>query len=244
MERVRDLPHLGLYRRGTAAALVAAPALFLLDNLIHPREYERDREADQLAGIADAYTRWQAAHLLSFTSIFLFAAALLGLAFLVRRRRPGVGLVAGALGLAGLVGLAAVNAIDGYSWGIVGEVSTRRSADPATAQLVLHDLQQSDWSLAYYATPLGWIVGMAVLAVNAARQGAVPLWAGALLALGAVMVGLEVAIPSNAYFITSAAVLLVGGAGAARAVAGMSDDAYAAGGPATGSADASAPGPA
>ena len=40
-----DLPHLGLYRRATAAALVVASLLFLLDNIIHPKEYERDNEA-------------------------------------------------------------------------------------------------------------------------------------------------------------------------------------------------------
>ena len=38
-------PDAGLYRRATAAALVLGPALLLLDNLIHPKEYERDNEA-------------------------------------------------------------------------------------------------------------------------------------------------------------------------------------------------------
>jgi hypothetical protein len=31
-----DLPNLGLYRRMTALALVLGPALFLLDNILHP----------------------------------------------------------------------------------------------------------------------------------------------------------------------------------------------------------------
>ena len=35
------LPHIRLYRLGTAAALIVAPSLFLVDNLIHPKEVAR-----------------------------------------------------------------------------------------------------------------------------------------------------------------------------------------------------------
>src|SRR3712207_1087896 len=90
-----------LYRRATALALVVAPALFLADNILHPTEVGRDDEARQLAEIAAAATRWQLAHALGFLSIAVFAAGTLGLAFLVRRIRPGLGLVAGALGVFG-----------------------------------------------------------------------------------------------------------------------------------------------
>jgi hypothetical protein len=55
---------LRLYRVATAAALVAAPAVFLVDNLIHPTELTRDHEAEQLAEIAASYTSWQLAHVL------------------------------------------------------------------------------------------------------------------------------------------------------------------------------------
>ena len=66
-------------------------------------------------------------------------------------------------------------------------------------------MQQSEWSLVYYLTTLGFIVGFAMLAIAAARQGAVPSWAGALLALGGLMVGVETAVISNAYFIAASA---------------------------------------
>src|SRR5688572_20459760 len=75
-----DLPHVGLYRRATAAALVIASALFLIDNIIHPTEYERDNEARQLTEIAAHSDRWQLAHALGFLSIMVFTAAVLGLA--------------------------------------------------------------------------------------------------------------------------------------------------------------------
>lgn len=225
-----ELPHIGLYRRATAAALVVAPALFLIGNLIHPTEYERDNEARQLTEIAAHADRWQLAHALGFVSIVVFAAAVLGLAFLVRRRQPRWGLWAGALSVAGLLGLAAVITIDGYTWGVLGDTYQRRGVAPETVEIALGEVQQSDWSLLYYLTPVAWIVGMAMLAIGAARQGAVPPWAGALLALGAVMVGIETAVVSNAYFIAAAAVLAAGSAAVAVPIARMSDAAFAGGG--------------
>ena len=202
--------------RATAAALVAAPALFLADNLLHPEEFERGNEADQLAAIADAYTRWQLAHAIGFVSIIVFAAAVLGLAWLVYERSPRSALAGGALGVAGLLGLAAVITIDGYTWGVLGEVSVRPDADPATVERALKDIQESDWSYVYYLTPLGFILGTIVLATAAARTALVPTWAAALFGLGVLMVGTETAIISNAYFIAGAAVLLAGGVAMAR----------------------------
>ena len=153
-----------------------------------------------------------------------------GLAFLVRRRQPRLGLWAGALSVVGLLGLAAVITIDGYTWGVLGEVYQRRGVAPETAEIALREVQQSEWSLVYYLTPLAWIIGLAMLAIGAARQGAVPAWAGALLALGGLMVGIETAVISNAYFIAAAAVLAAGSVAVAAAIARMSDEDFARGG--------------
>jgi hypothetical protein len=220
---VTPLPNGGLYRRATAAALVAGPLLFLVDNLLHPKEYTRDHEAQQLAEIGEAYTRWQVAHALGFLALIVFAAAVLGLAFLVRRHRPTLGLVGGALGVVGLLTGAAVFAIDGYTWGVLGDVSTKPGVDRETVELTLHEVQNSSWSLVYYLPVLLWIVGVATLAIGAARYAGVPRLAGAVLALGAVMVGIESGVISNAYFIVASAVWLVGGVLMGAAIARMSD---------------------
>lgn len=202
-------------RRITAGALVLAPALFLLDNILHPKELERGNEAEQLAEIADAYQRWQAAHAIGFMSVIVFGVAVAGLAALVYRTAQRPALVGGALAMAGLMGLAAAVTIDGYTWGVLGEVSARPEADPATIQLALKDVQESEWSLIYYLTPVGFILGMLVLIVSAVRARLAPVWAGGLLALGVLMVGTETAIISNVYFVVGAAVLLAGGASVA-----------------------------
>jgi len=224
-----NLPHLRLYRLGTAAALVVAPLLFLADNLLHPEELARGNELEQVRLIADSYTRWQAAHVIGFLAILAFTPAVLGLAFLVRRRQATLGLVAGVLALVGLMGLAAVITIDGFAWGIAGELSATSFLGPEGGAEVLHDLQESEWALPYYLMPLGFIVGMLLLAIGAARQGAVPAWAAAVLGLAVLMVGTETAIVSNAYFIAGAVVFLVGGVAVALAILRMSDEQFAQG---------------
>jgi hypothetical protein len=226
---VTPVPNVGLYRRATAAALVLGPLLLFVDNLLHPKEYTRDHEAQQLAKIGDSYTRWQLAHTIGFVAVIVFAAGVLGLAFLVRRRRPTFGLVAGALAVAGLMGAAGALAIDGYTWGVLGEVSTKPGVDQHTVEVALHTVQKSNWSLAWYLLLPVWIVGVVALAMGASRDGLVPAWAAVLLAVGALMVGTEAFITSNAYFIASSAVWLAGGIAVALAVVRMSDDRFAGG---------------
>lgn len=167
--------------------------------------------------------------MLGFLAILLFAAAILGLAFMVRRRQPRLGLAGGALAMAGLLGLAAVLTIDGYSWAIVAEASRRPGVGAEAGAAVLKELQGSTWSYVYYLTPVGFIAGMILLAIGAQRQGAVPAWAGWLLVLATLMVGTETTIVSNAYFIAGAAVFLVAGGGCAVAILRMSDADFAQG---------------
>jgi hypothetical protein len=221
----------GLYRRATASALVIAPALLLIDNILHPKEYERGNEVSQLREIATHADRWQLAHALGFVAIVIFVVVVLGLAFLVRRRQPRFGLVAGALGVVGLMSFAAVITLDGFTWGALGEVSGRSGIDAATAAAALEEVQRSEWSLVYYLPGLAFIAGFVALALGAARQGAVAAWAGALLALGGLMAAVETVVISNAYFIAAAAVLLAGGVAVAAGIARMSDDEFARGGP-------------
>jgi hypothetical protein len=200
--------------------------LFLIDNLIHPKEYGPDHELQQLAEIAEHYRRWQLAHFIGWLAILTFVVAVLGLAFLVRRRMPRAGLAGGALALLGLMCFAAIVALDGFTWGVLGEVSarTRDARVPAEA---LTDIQQSEWSYQFYVPALSFAVGMATLAVAAARAGAVPAWAGYLLALGAVLAGTEGVIVSNAYYVIGAIVLLAGGVAVALRVWRMDDGEYA-----------------
>jgi Domain of unknown function (DUF4386) len=205
---------------------VLAPALFLIDNLLHPKEFARGqyREAEQLREIAGHYTRWQVAHLLGFVAILIFAAGLLGLAFLVRRRRPVAGLVGGVLGVVGLLGLAAAIALDGFTWGILGHVSRRAGGGAAQA---LDEVQNSGWAWQYYAPGLLFAVALILLGRTLTLTRAIPAWAGWLLALGGLLAGTEGIVVSNAYFIAGAAVLLAGSGAVGGYIWRMTDERFA-----------------
>jgi hypothetical protein len=219
------LEHLGLYRRLTAIALVLGPALFLLDNVLHPKELARGNETEQLARIGASYERWQAAHVIGLLSAVVMTGALLGLAFHVRRSEPALGLLGGALCVAGAIGLGAGFAIDGFTWGVLGTVSTQPDVDAATVARALKNVQDSTWSIPYYALVGVWIAGIATLAVGS--RNTVPTWAAALLGAGALLVGVEGIVAANWYFVASSVVLLAGGAAVAATIARMDDRAFA-----------------
>lgn len=220
-----DLPNLGLYRRMTALALVLGPALFLLDNILHPKEYKRGLEAEQLGEIETHYQRWQLAHGIGLLSACIMTGALLGLAFHVRRSRPTLGLIGGALAVVGAIGLGAGFAIDGYTWGTLGAISTETKVQFGTVEYALHTVQYSHWLIPYYGLIGLWIAGVVVLAIGMRRTA--PLWAAALLGLGGLLVGIEGAVTENWYFVASSVVLLIGGAAVARVIWGMDDRAFA-----------------
>ena len=200
-------------RRVTAAAVIAAPVLFLVVNILHPKEYTRDHERQQLQSIADNYTRWQLAHFLTFIAILLFVLVVCGLAWLLYSRLPGMALLGAVLGIWGLIALGGVLALDGFTWGALGQVYTWTGVDKHTVELALHSVQQSKWALPFYAGALMWIAGLLILSIGLIRQRLIPAAQGWIFALGVVLVGIEGAVQNNAYFIVAAAVLAVGGVG-------------------------------
>jgi hypothetical protein len=218
-----------LYRLGCGAALVAGPALFFLDNVLHPEEFTRGHEAEQLAEIAADPALWQVAHMIGFVALMIFAAGLLGLAYAVRGRLPRLGLGAGIAGVVGLMGLAFAFALDGYTWGVLGDVYRDPDADPATVEIALHDVQESGWALPYYALTALWGAAMVALCWGAARIGTLGRAPAAVLAAGTIAVGLEGVVQDNAYFIASSAVLLVGGVWSGLSILRADDRVFAPG---------------
>src|SRR3954453_15965723 len=205
-------------KRITAITVIAAPVLFFVVNLIHPKDYPRDPEPQQLQTIADHYTRWQLAHFLTFIAILLFVVVVVGFAWLLYGRLGNMALVGGLLGLWGLVALGGVLALDGFTWAALGQVTTWPGIDQYTAAQALHAVQQSQWNLYFYVGGLGWIFGMLILTIGLIRQQLIPAVAGWIFALGVVLVGIEAAVENNVYFIVASAVLAVGGIGVGLAL--------------------------
>jgi hypothetical protein len=205
-------------KRITAAAVIAAPVLFLVVNIIHPKEYTRDHELQQLNTIAHNYTRWQLAHFLTFIAILLFVLVVLGLASILYSRLPGMAVLGAVLGIWGLIALGAVLALDGFTWGALGQVSSWPGIDQHSIAEALFTVQQSKWNIPFYGGALLWIAGLLILSIGLIRQRMIPSPAGWIFALGVVLVGIEGAVQNNAYFIVAAAVLAVGGIGVGLAL--------------------------
>lgn len=209
-----DAPFL---RRSTALALMSATLLFLVVNVLHPKEFRRGHEAEQLQAISDHYTRWQFVHFLTFISIMLLVVAVVGLAWIAWSRRPRAALIGGLLGLFGLVALGGVLALDGFTWGVLGVVSGE-GFDKRTLVYTLDVVQGSKWNLPFYTGGLAWLISLVILSVVLIRERLVHAPAGWTLALGAVLVGIEAAVANNTYFIIAAAVLAAGGVSVGLAI--------------------------
>jgi hypothetical protein len=202
--------------RATGWALVAGPALFLADNLIHPEEVGRGNEAEQLAAIAANADRWQIAHMLGFAGLVVITAGVLGLAGIAWRRERRLALRGGAAATVGALALAFAFALDGYTWGVLGEVSGREGIDATTMNLAFGEVQDSAWAVPYYGLVVVWSIGVATLAFAARRGGWIHNRAANLLGVAAFAVALEGLIADNTYFIASAALLLIGGVDCCR----------------------------
>src|SRR4051794_30781007 len=205
-------------KRITAAALIASTVLFFVVNLIHPKEYTRNHEPQQLHTIAEHYQRWQIAHFLTFVAILLFVVVVLGFAGMLYDRLRNMAVVGGLLALWGLVALGGVLALDGFTWAALGQVTTWPGTDKYTLSLGLKAVQQSHWNLYFYVGGLGWVFGMLILTIGLIRQRMIPTVVGWIFAVGVVLVGIEAAIENNAYFIAASAVLAVGGIGVGLAL--------------------------
>src|SRR3954451_431537 len=205
-------------KRITAGALIASTVLFFVVNLIHPKEYTRNHEAQQLQTIAEHYQRWQIAHFLTFVAILLFVVVVLGFAGMLYARVRNMAFVGGVLALWGLVSLGGVLALDGFTWAALGQVTTWPGTDKYTVSLGLKAVQQSHWNLYFYVGGLGWVFGMLILTIGLIRQRMIPTVVGWIFAVGVVLVGIEAAVENNAYFIAASAVLAVGGIGVGLAL--------------------------
>lgn len=210
-------------RRVTAAALIVGTLVFLVGNVFHPKEYTRGNEQQQLETIADAYTRWQLTHFLIFIAIVSFVFAVVGLALLLARTNVRQAAIGGALGLVGLVCIAGVLALDGFTWGALGQVYSWPGTEPGSIVNALHAVQEARWNLPFYVGALAWLVGLVVLAWGLTRAGAIPRWPALALALGAVLVGIEAAVQNNVYFVVAAAVLATGGVAVGASLLGHAE---------------------
>ena len=170
------------YRRAIAAAsLVVGPALMSVGDLFHPAE-SWDAAA-QVAIVAQAATRWYAAHLLLFVGMLLFIPGILTVAKLAETRRPVAGYAARLLLVASVGALSAVFVFEMLLGRFLAE-----GADQAAAVVLLETFQSAAIFAVLVPGLLAFFIGT-VLAVIALAFPAGPFrWPALCLALGSILI--------------------------------------------------------
>lgn len=162
-----------------AAALLVAPALMLAGSLVQATPPTHDTAAE-LASIAAAPGRAEAALLLGFAGLVLSVPAYLAMGRLLRPSRPRLAAVGTGLAIAGVLALQALMGSGPVTVAMTAPGADRRS------MIALTDRYESSWVVGVWVAVmlLGWALGPLLLAVG--------LWRSGLPVLGplAVLVGL------------------------------------------------------
>jgi hypothetical protein len=185
----------------TAACMIAAPILFLASDSIWP--VTSSEPEDMLADAINNTGRVYAATLLALTAMVLMVGAVIGLAHLLRERRPGLAVVGGALGLTGIVSIAA-------AFGAFGIVLAEVGAGDEVAARA--EFLEDVMGRALPAFILGMLlnVGLIVLATGLYKARVVASWSAVALGVGAVVLAVANPLGAKPVILAAEVVLLAG----------------------------------
>lgn len=177
MERTRS-EH--LRQMLTGACLIAAPAVFIVSEAMHPDDSTNG--ADEVRTISSGLDRWYTAHVLEVIGFALLIGAVIGLAHLLHERRPGSAVVGGALAIVGIVGLTAGVGAEGIGGYYLVKYGSR--ADAVRAFDAIYDGARL---VPFFVVSLLISVGLVVMAVQLWRTRVVPGWSAAAIVVGSVL---------------------------------------------------------
>jgi hypothetical protein len=190
--------------RAGALALVVAPGLLVLGEVLHPAR--STDPARQLAIVSQHSGAWYASHLLLFVGIMFAwpAVAVPGrLARGPQRRLAAVGSTLAFIGIACFAGLLSI----GF---VVWQMATGTAHRHAMAALFERLFHAPGFALPFEVLPVAFAIGMVLLAVALARSGAVTIWNARCLGVGAVALSLVGLVPGSLFAITASVVFAAG----------------------------------
>ena len=164
-----------LSRRGTAAALVASPLIWLASAVVNPGQ--RSDTADQFDVITAHPGRWTAAAILLVVGTVLLVPGLAAVARVAGPRSPILTFIAVVA-----LGFGAINSVGDCFAQLVGGVLAKNG--DRTAMLALADKLDSDPSsgILYAVGGIAFTLGGVLLGIAVARSRRVPVWAGIVVA--------------------------------------------------------------
>lgn len=157
--------------------MIAAPALLVVAEIIHPREHSD--EAKWLAEVSANTGRQYWAHLLALLALALALPAILGAMHMLKARRPALGHVGAGLALFGVVSLAAVVGTEFVVW----QAAKAPGTDTAAMTSLIGRIIDSRGMLLLYLLALTLPLGLLVLGIGLYLSRAAAAWEAALVAI-------------------------------------------------------------
>jgi hypothetical protein len=168
-----------------AVSLVLGPLIAAVGDLIQPNE-DAD-SAEQAAIVIDHASRWYAAHLLLLIGILLFIPGVLAITSLAMSRRPRVGYTGRVLILIGLATFVAIF----VSEMVLGQYAND-GADEAAVTALLDTFQSGSIIGALIPFALAFFVGTGLTVFVLAAEPGPLRWPAVLLAVGAILILVEI----------------------------------------------------
>jgi hypothetical protein len=223
-------------RIGLGTCMVAAPVLFLISDILD-RNVDSDKDAKYVAQVAAHHKAHWAAGFLMLLGAMALLGAVIGVAHLVRTRKPALANVAGPIAAVGSIAMVAWATITMGVDPALGRLSNR-----AVAIALYHDASNSSDLIPIIILMVLFLLGTIVLAFGLYRARAVPRPLAVLL--GVAMVALFANSGGGADYVASG-LFLVSMGGIGVTVLGRSDEEWEAGVmPAASAAVPEAPAPA
>lgn len=157
--------------------MIAAPALLVAAELIHPKE--DSNEAKWLAEVSANTGRQYWAHLLSMLALALLIPAILGVMHMLKARRPALGHVGAGLALLGIVSLATIVGSELVVW----QAAKAPQADTAAMTALLDRTYNSGGIAVIYVLLLAFPAGVLVLGIGLYLARAAAAWQAVLVAV-------------------------------------------------------------
>lgn len=201
-------------RIGLGACMVAAPLLLTLADVLD-RHVNDDNDAKYVAQVAAHHKAHWAAGLCMMLGAIALVGAVLGLAHLVRTRKPALANVAGPIAAAGAL------AMEGWAVVTMGvDPALARNPNRAAMVSLYHDASNSSDMAPNIVLMILMMLGVIALAVGLYRARAVPRVLAVLLGIS--MVALFVSNGGAGQWVASA-LFLAGMGGIGLTVLGRSD---------------------
>jgi hypothetical protein len=209
----------GFQKTVAGVCMIAAPALVVVSQIIHPREFSD--EAKWLAEISSNTCRQYWAHLLGLLALALAIPAILGAMHMLNAGRAALGHVGAGLALFGVVSLAAVVGTEFVVW----QAAKAPATDTAAMTSLIGRIIDSPGMILLYLLALAFPLGVLVLGIGLYLARAAAAWEAALVAIPfAVGIVSEIAYGPRIIPIVTSILFLIGLGSIGRRVLTESDE--------------------